>query len=80
MKKAKKVLTGLALSAIFLLGVAWGGSPTQSSQAKATDFIVKPGHGTVAVAMVELADAAKQLDSLTQGGGPTAAQNQKIQE
>jgi hypothetical protein len=28
----------------------------------------------------QLASAAKQLDSLTQGGGPTAAQNQKIQE
>lgn len=26
-----------------------------------------------------VAESAKQLDSLTQGGGPTAAQNQKIQ-
>ena len=30
--------------------------------------------------MKQLADAAKQLDSATQSGGPTAAMNQKIQE
>jgi hypothetical protein len=30
--------------------------------------------------VARLADAAKQLDATTTSGGPTAAQNQKIQE
>jgi hypothetical protein len=77
MKKVKRVLAGLVLSAVLYSGVIWGAN---SNQAVVGEMIVKPGHGSVTVAMADLASAAKELDGLTSGGGPTATMNQKIQE
>jgi hypothetical protein len=74
-KKLKKAWLALALTAMLALGVAWGGVASQSNRNLTAEDIQKPGH----VAIV-YADAAKQLDATTQSGGPTAAQNQKIQE
>ena len=75
MKKIKKALLALALTAMLALGIVWGGNSNQINQTLSAEDIQKPGH-----VLVAYTDLAKQLDAQTQSGGPTAAQNQKIQE
>lgn len=67
-KGLKAKLAGLALAGAVALGVLISGA----EGGHATSDVVGQGR--------ELASAAQQLDNLTQGGGPTAAMNQKIQE
>lgn len=91
MTKTKKALTGLILTPLLFLGIVWGSIASQANQAgTVAEDIQKPGHvallidiqkpGHGAIAPIYLTSAAQQLDAATTSGGPTAAQNQKIQE
>jgi hypothetical protein len=64
---AKRILLVVLLASILVMA-----QPLFAQDA----VVVRSLEGT----MSQLASAAKQLDSATSSGGPTAAQNQKIQE
>lgn len=74
MQGLKAKLAGLALAGLLALGVYV--SSVDSSQA--TSDVVKAAAGLCNGAGCTV--AAKELDATTQSGGPTAEQNQKIQE
>ncbi len=66
MKKLNAKIAGLVLAAALVFGV--------------TISNVESVHAATETTMSVLVSAAQQLDATTQSGGPTAAQNQKIQE